>query len=256
MPYNTSYAVLHMPYVRAIKVAMTNVQANLTARRAVSLYRVSTSQQGRSGLGLEAQRDAVHRFLSPSWELVDEIVEIASGRSGRREGLDKALSLCRAHNAVLLIARLCRLSRDPILLMELEKSGVEFVAVDMPYATQVTVRLMSVLAAEEARLASERTKQALAARRERGLPLGGNNPNLRHHSGAGAASSSAVRIEKAKSRAKDMIPLIQMLRTEGNTTLGQIARGLNAKGVSTPRGSSWHPQSVSNLLRLQSNLEL
>jgi DNA invertase Pin-like site-specific DNA recombinase len=234
---------------------MTNHQANLTARRAVALYRVSTTKQGRSGLGLDAQRDAVHRFLNPGWELVDEIVEVASGRAGQREGLDKALSLCRAHNAVLLIARLCRLSRDPILLMELEKSGVEFVAVDMPFATQVTIRLMAVLAAEEARLVSERTKQALAARRERGLPLGGNNPNIRHHSEAAAASSSAVRIEKAKGRAKDMMPLIHTLRSEGNMTLGQIARGLNAKGVSTPRGSKWRPQSVSNLLRLQANLE-
>jgi hypothetical protein len=85
--------------------------------------------------------------------------------------------------------------------------------------------------------------------------LGGNNPNIRHHSEAAAASSSAVRIEKAKGRAKDMIPLIHTLRSEGNMTLGQIARGLNAKGVSTPRGSKWRPQSVSNLLRLQANLE-
>lgn len=232
---------------------MTNHQAILTGgKRAVALYRVSTSRQGRSGLGLDAQREAVHQFLNPTWELVDEIVEIASGKSGQRDGLEKALALCRAHNAVLLIARLCRLSRDPILLMELERSGVEFLAVDMPHANQVTIRLMAVLAAEETRLVSERTKQALAARRERGLPIGGNNPDIRDYAEAAAASSSAVRSKRAKHRAKDLIPIIETLRAEGHSSLGQIARGLNAKGVSTARGACWRPQSVSNLLRLQS----
>jgi DNA invertase Pin-like site-specific DNA recombinase len=234
---------------------MTNHQANLTVRRAVALYRVSTVRQGRSGLGLEAQREAVHQFLNPSWQLIDEIVEVASGRPGQRDGLDNALALCRSHGAVLLIARLCRLSRDPILLMELERSGVEFVAVDMPHANQVTVRLMAVLAAEETRLVSERTKQALAARRERGLPIGGNNPNIRDHAESAAASSSIVRTEKARNRAKDLIPVIRTLRAEGHTSLGQIAQRLNSKGIQTPRGSDWRPQSVSNLLRLQATLE-
>jgi len=125
----------------------------------------------------------------------------------------------------------------------------------MPYANHVTIRLMAVLAAEETRLVSERTKQALAARRERGLPIGGNNPNIRDHAESAAASSSIVRSEKARSRAKDLIPVIHTLRAEGHVSLGQIAEGLNSKGIQTPRGSQWKPQSVSNLLQLQSALE-
>lgn len=233
---------------------MTNVQADLTKRRAVALFRVSTARQGRSGLGLEAQREAVHRFMGDDWCLVDEIVEIASGRPGQRDGLDRALSQCRAHNAVLLIARLCRLSRDPLFLLELERSGVEFIATDMPMANTLTIRMMSILASEEARLVSERTKQALAARRERGLPLGGNNPNIGKLSVRAAASSSAARAASARQRAKDLLPVISAISSEGRSSLAGIAEGLNDRGVLTPRGSRWHPQSVSNLLKLQAQL--
>lgn len=234
---------------------MTNVQAGLTKRRAVALFRVSTSRQGQSGLGLEAQREAVHRFMSDDWILIEEIVEVASGRSGDREGLDRAIALCRSHNAVLLIARLCRLSRDPMLLLELERSGVEFLAVDMPMANQITIRLMSIMAAEEARLISERTRQALAARRDRGLPVGGNNKDIGLHAAKGSACSSRVRTAAARSRARDLLPVIQSLKLDGQRSLAQLAEGLNDRGVATPRGAVWRPQTVRNLLKLQSALE-
>lgn len=233
---------------------MTNVQARLTKRRAVALFRVSTARQGKSGLGLEAQREAVHRFMGDDWLLVDEIVEVASGRPGQRDGLDRALSLCRAHNAVLLIARLCRLSRDPLFLLELERSGVEFIATDMPMANALTIRMMSILAAEESRLVSERTRQALAARRERGLPLGGNNPNIGKFSARAAASSASARAASARQRARDLLPVIEDIKTNGRASLAQIAGGLNDRGIPTPRDARWQPQSVRNLLRLQSSL--
>tara|TARA_R110000782_G_scaffold166749_1_gene258693 strand:- start:34 stop:741 length:708 start_codon:yes stop_codon:yes gene_type:complete len=233
---------------------MTNVQAHFTKRRAVALFRVSTARQGKSGLGLEAQREAVHRFMGDDWLLVDEIVEVASGRPGQRDGLDRALSLCRAHNAVLLIARLCRLSRDPLFLLELEKSGVEFIATDMPMANTLTIRMMSILAAEEARLVSERTRQALAARRERGLPLGGNNPNIGKFSALAAASSATARAASARQRARDLLPVIEDIKCSGRASLAKIAGGLNDRGIPTPRGARWQPQSVRNLLRLQSAL--
>ena len=233
---------------------MTNVQAPLMKRRAVALYRVSTARQGRSGLGLEAQQEAVRRFMGDDWCLVDEIVEVASGRPGQRAGLDRALSQCRAHNAVLLIARLCRLSRDPIFLMELERSGVPFIATDMPMANTLTIRMMSILAAEEARLVSERTRQALAARKERGFKLGGNNPNIGSFSGRAAASSSAARAAAARQRAHDLMPVVSAIRSGDEMSLAKIAQGLNERGVPTPRGARWQPQSVSNLLKIQAQL--
>lgn len=254
MQYVTSYNVLRLQYARAINSAMTNVQAILK-RRAVALYRVSTNRQGRSGLGLEAQKEAVHRFMSDDWVLVGEITEVASGRSSARGGLDEALALCRSHNAVLIIARLCRLTRDPFLLLELERSGVEFLAADMPDANQITIRMISILAAEETRLISERTRQALAARRERGLPVGGNNRTIGQHAAKASESSARVRSSAARRRAKDLLPVIEALRLEGQRSLSKLAEGLNERGVRTPRGRGWHAQSVSNLLKMQSHLE-
>ena len=242
--------VLHMRHNRAISLAMTHVNANLK-RRCVALYRVSTTRQGLSGLGLEAQQDSVRTFLGEEWKLVEEVVEVASGRQQHREGLDRALSLCRAHNAVLIIARLCRLSRDPILLMLLERSGIEFVAVDMPTANQLTVRLMAVLAAEETRLISERTKASLAMRKERGLPMGGNNPRIGDHAHRAASRSAVVRRAKASSRAADLHPILASLRSEGFNSLAQLASGLNERGVRRPRGGQWSPQAVWNVLQVQ-----
>ena len=233
---------------------MTNVHAHLKPRY-VALYRVSTTRQGRSGLGLEAQQEAVRRFIGEDAVLLDEVTEIASGRPGQRLGLDRALSLCRAHNAVLVIARLCRLSRDPLLLMELDRAGVDFVAVDLPNANRLTLRLMALLAEEETRLISERTRAALQARRERGLPLGGNNPRIGETSAKAAAKSASVRGLAARKRARDLLPIVEALRLEGCHSLAQLASGLNHKGVLTPRRSTWKPQSVSNLLKMQQGID-
>lgn len=220
-------------------------------RRAVALYRVSTDRQGKSGLGLEAQREAVQRFLTDEWELVEEVAEVASGRRQERPGLDRAISLCRAHNATLVIARLCRLSRDPHFLLGLERAGVEFLAVDMPGANEFTIGVMALVAREEIRLCSTRTREALAARRARGLPLGGNNPRIGIEAMKGAAASASVRRLKADVRACDLMPIVADLRAEGAATLEAIAGGLNTRGVRTARGGSWSRQSVRDLLRRQ-----
>lgn len=233
---------------------MTNVHADLK-RRYVALYRVSTTRQGRSGLGLEAQQEAVRRFIGDDAILLDEVTEIASGRPGHRHGLERALMLCRTHNAVLVISRLCRLSRDPLLLLELDRAGVEFVAVDLPHANRLTLRIMAALAEEETRLISERTRAALKARRERGLPMGGNNPRIAETSVKAAAKSASVRGQAAQQRARDLIPIIESLRAEGFRSLSQLASGLNQRGVVTPRSSTWKPQSVANLLRIQEGLD-
>src|SRR5215213_3033543 len=141
--------------------------------RFVSYLRVSTAKQGHSGLGLEAQRQAVADYLNGGqWQLVTEVVEIESGKRSDRPKLEEALRLCRLHNATLVIAKLDRLSRDAHFLLGLEKAGVDFVAADMPSANRLTVGIMAMVADEERRLISKRTKEALAAAKARGVKLG------------------------------------------------------------------------------------
>ena len=140
----------------------------------VAYYRVSTARQGRSGLGLAAQKHAVAEFLNGGdWKIVGEFVEVESGKKSDRPELAKALALCRLHGARLVIAKLDRLSRNAHFLLGLKESGVEFVAADMPNANQLTVGIMAVVAEDEAKRISERTKAALAAAKKRGTRLGG-----------------------------------------------------------------------------------
>src|SRR3954471_9889154 len=148
--------------------------------RYVSYLRVSTDRQGRSGLGLEAQRAAVAAYLDGgNWSLLSEFVEVESGkRDTNRPELAKALHLAKITGAVLLIAKLDRLSRDAHFLLGLEKAGVDFVAVDMPAANRLTVGIMAMVADEERRAISARTKAALAAAKARGRQLGGDRGNL------------------------------------------------------------------------------
>ena len=132
--------------------------------RYIAYYRVSTVRQGQSGLGLEAQRAAVAAYMtSRAAMLSEQYTEIESGKHARRPQLTAALTACRLTGAVLVIAKLDRLSRDAHFLLGLEKAGVEFVAADMPNANRLTVRLMAVIAQEEREMISARTKAALAA---------------------------------------------------------------------------------------------
>src|SRR5215210_2694335 len=145
----------------------------------VAYYRVSTERQGRSGLGLEAQRKAVADFLNGgNWRLVAEFTEVESGKHSDRPALAKAFQACRLRRAKLVIAKLDRLSRDAHFLLGLEKAGVDFVAADMPTANRLTVEIMAMVADEERRMISKRTRGALAAARA-GRPAGGQSG--RHH---------------------------------------------------------------------------
>src|SRR5579871_2906396 len=134
----------------------------------ISYLRVSTTQQGKSGLGIEAQRAAVAAYAP-----IKEFVEVESGKRSDRPMLAEALKACRVHGARLIIAKLDRLSRDAHFLLGLEKAGVDFTAADMPNANRLTVGIMAMVAEEERRMISSRTKAALAAARQRGTQLGG-----------------------------------------------------------------------------------
>lgn len=214
--------------------------------RFVSYLRVSTDKQGRSGLGLEAQRKAVTDYLGTGPELISEFVEVESGRKSDRPELGKALAACRVHRATLLVAKLDRLSRDAHFLLGLKNAGVEFVAVDMPSANRLTVGILAMVAEEEARLISVRTRSALQAAKARGVVLG--RPNLnRQARQKGTAVSIQVRKGKALQRANDLRPVLQSLELEGVLSAAAIARSLSEKGVPAPRGGKWSAVQVSRL---------
>src|SRR6516164_5410102 len=213
----------------------------------VAYYRVSTARQGRSGLGLEAQKQAVTDYLNGGdWKIVGEFVEVESGKKAHnRPQLHKALALCRLHGATLVIAKLDRLARNAHFLLGLKESGVEFVCADMPNANRLTVGIMAMVAEDEAQRISDRTKAALAAAKRRGVKLGGDRgviPNARSHK----ASAEALRLRTA---AIDLAPIVKELQAAGKTSLRAIAEGLNAQGIPTARGEGeWTATQVMRVL--------
>lgn len=218
--------------------------------KVVAYYRVSTATQGRSGLGLEAQRSAVAAHcMSRDCELLAEYTEVESGRRKDRPELTKALHHAKVTGATLVIAKLDRLSRNAAFLLQLQDSGVKFVAADMPEACHLTVGILALVAQQEREAISARTKAALRAAKERGKRLG--NPNgaaaLRRAARGNAAALNAVKA-KAAGRASDYAPVIADIRATGATSLPAIAKKLNERGIVTPRGGRWHPSSVRNLL--------
>lgn len=216
----------------------------------VAYYRVSTARQGRSGLGLEAQQEAVRGYLNGgNWELVAEVVEVESGKRNDRPKLAEALRLCRLHGATLVIAKLDRLARNVAFVSALMESGVEFTAVDFPQANRLTVHILAAVAEHEAAAISARTRAALAAAKARGTKLGGSRPGglgTDAQRATGRQKSIQVRQAQAAARASDMAPLIHEIRAKG-ASLRRIAAELNAKGIPAPRGGLWTAASVSRL---------
>jgi DNA invertase Pin-like site-specific DNA recombinase len=215
----------------------------------VAYYRVSTQRQGASGLGLEAQQATVAAFVaSRSAALVGAFTEVESGRKSdaERPQLASALLLCRLKRAKLLIAKLDRLARDAHFLLGLEKAGLEFIAADIPHANRLTVGIMALVAEDEARAISARTKAALAARKARGLPLG-NPATLQPGNRQTAAAAAAVWSRQAAEHAARVMPLIRGLRAQGYS-LNAIARHLEENSVASARGGRWNAARVRWLL--------
>jgi DNA invertase Pin-like site-specific DNA recombinase len=215
----------------------------------VAYYRVSTAKQGRSGLGLDAQRLAVRTFLNGGlWDLIGEVVEVESGRgSDNRPQLQEALRLCRTTGATLIVAKLDRLSRNAAFLMELQNSGAAFVAADMPGANSFTVGVMALVAQQERESISHRTKDALAAAKARGVKLGGNRGHTLPAKKA-AAKSALVRTQSATKRARDIIVSIQHARDNGAQSLRQIAAYLNETNTKAARGGTWSAAQVRRVI--------
>jgi DNA invertase Pin-like site-specific DNA recombinase len=215
----------------------------------ISYQRVSTERQGKSGLGLEAQRNAVTEFLNGgNWTLVKEFVEVESGKKAdNRPELARAIQACRAYGAKLLISKLDRLSRDAHCLLGLEKAGIDFIAADMPNANRLTVGIMAMVAEEERRMISRRTKDALQAAKRRGVKLGGDR-GVKPMARARKLSAEALQA-LAIAKATDIGPIIAELQAAGVTSRGGIAAALSERGIPTVRDNdTWTATQVSRVL--------
>lgn len=209
--------------------------------RFVAYYRVSTQQQGRSGLGLEAQQEAVRRYLNGgAWELVGAYTEVESGRKVDRPQLVAALVECKRQGATLIVAKLDRLARNVHFVSGLIESGVDFVAADMPQANKTMIQMHAVMAEWERDQISKRTKDALAAAKARGVKLGT----------AGAANLRPM-LERRKAAADQyankMRGVLLGLKARGLSQRA-IADELNTLGIAPPRGGSWHLATVQRVM--------
>jgi DNA invertase Pin-like site-specific DNA recombinase len=203
----------------------------------IAYYRVSTDRQGRSGLGLEAQRAAVGRYLAGiGGILIAEHTEVETGRRNDRPELQKALAACRKHKARLVIAKLDRRSRNLAFIATMMDAGVEFLACDNPHATRLTLHILAAVAEHEREMISARTKAALQAAKARGVRLGRNAERL-------APANRAAALDHAN----QIKGVLAQLAGSGMTTR-EIAAELTARGITTPRGGRWHPQTVRRVM--------
>ncbi len=206
----------------------------------ITYYRVSTSRQGASGLGLEAQREAVRRFIGERGQPLAEFTEIESGRRhSNRPQLLAALDECKKRRAVLLIARLDRLARNVAFISNLMESKADFIAADMPEANRLTIHILAAVAEHERELISKRTKDALAAAKARGTRLG--NPRAAQMIAAARAARDLPR------PAPEVQRLMSQYQAQGKG-LREIARELNRLAIRTPRGSQWYAKTIKEQL--------
>jgi DNA invertase Pin-like site-specific DNA recombinase len=218
-------------------------------QQAIAYYRVSTARQGRSGLGIEAQRDAVTRFAAAEeFELIGEFIEVETGKGAdaldRRPQLAAALATERAERCPVIVAKLDRLSRDVAFVAGLMAEKVPFIVAELGRdADPFMLHLYAALAEKERRLISERTRAALAARKAQGARLG----NLRNARQA-AALGREVLTEGADAFAANVMPVIESLRASGVADLRGLASALNNRGIRTARGGRWHVSNVKNVI--------
>lgn len=220
--------------------------------RFISYLRVSTTKQGDSGLGIDAQRKAISDYLNGGkWRLLREVVEVESGkRDDNRPKLNEALQACKRTKATLLIAKLDRLSRNVAFISSLMDSDIEFVACDFPHANKLTVHILAAVAQHEREMISKRTKEALQAAKARGVKLGSPVGLTEEAIKNGVRKSQAVRKAKADEHAQRIYGIIKGYQDEGMSLRG-IARKLTQDGELTPRAVAcqWTPSTVKNALK-------
>lgn len=216
-------------------------------KRFVAYYRVSTDKQGKSGLGLDAQKEAVLRYLNGgAWDLVAEFTEVESGKKDDRPQLAAALAACRKHKATLVIAKLDRLARNVAFIANLMEAGTDFVAVDMPEANKLVLHIMAAMAQHEREAISARTKAALAAAKARGKALGGFRGVA-----VDQAMGTQANAQKAREWAQGEIGQeVADMKARG-WSLWEIAHHLNDLGVKTRRGGGWQATTVKRVLDKQ-----
>lgn len=224
----------------------------MASGRYVAYYRVSTSKQGRSGLGLDAQRQTVRdRLNGGDWTLAGEFTEVESGRVSHRPELVKALGYCRVMGAKLIVANVSRLTRNPDFMSKLVEADVEVEFCDLPNVEgpvgKFMLRQMLSVAELEAGMISERTKKALAAAKARGTKLGGDRGSLAVHNVQGRAAALKLRQDQAARRAADLAGIIGEIEAAGAVSLREIAAALNARGVQASRGGAWSAVQVQRI---------
>lgn len=224
----------------------------------IAYYRVSTSRQEKSGLGLEAQQAAVQQYAaSQNAEIVAHFTEVETGKLSTRPQLAAAIRQARATGATLVVAKLDRLARNMAFTSALMDSGVEFVCCDNPTANRLTIHILAAVAEDEARRISERTKAALAAAKARGVKLGAASPRSAFRNGsergwrAAVARSAEVRAERLAEHYELFLPAMQSRRASGET-FEAIARSLNSEGHRTTRGRPFTATTVMRALRRES----
>lgn len=205
----------------------------------VPYYRVSTTRQGESGLGLDAQRAAVRQYIKfKKLKILKEFTEIESGKKNNRAVLHEALKCCKENNALLLIAKLNRLGRNVAFIAALMESKVRFVSVDLPEANHFVIHIMAAVAQYQREEISRTTKDALQAAKARGVKLGQHGVSL-----------AEINKQKSQQFAKNMLPVIIKLKKKGYTTIEALTKELNSRNISPYRtGARWHKSTVFKLL--------
>ena len=219
---------------------MTNLDTKF-----IAYYRVSTTSQGESGLGLEAQQMAVKGFLAtkPGSQLIEEFTEVESGKKKNRPELTKAIQLCKRQKATLIIAKLDRLARNVHFISGLMESRVEFVACDNPHANRLMVHMLAAFAEHEREMISQRTKEGLRAAKARGTVLGANAKvlNIQHR-------------KEADNHALAILEAIQAIPEDLRDNISDLTRAMNQHQIATLKGGNWHRQSVYRLLNRYQSL--
>lgn len=217
-------------------------------QRYISYLRVSTQRQGRSGLGLEAQRKDIDTFITVNrGRILNEVIEVESGKDNDRPKLSEALAACRRKKATLLIAKIDRLSRNVAFIANLMDSKVEFRACDFPNANRLTVHILAAVAEHERKMISDRTKAALAAAKARGVVLGSPANLTKKAAKRGRLMGTAARTEQANAFAERYRGIIQGHQAHGLSLHG-IARALNADEERTARGKEWTAATVRSVI--------